>query len=488
MTLFYPFYKLLLSRDTFHRFNRAALLSIVCFSMLLPLCKLRLEKPPVMQLPVLERETARTLSPVAGTSGQGMPASLWIRILPPLYAAGALFFLGRFAVSSLRMFRLTRQGAKRRNKDFWLIITPEALVPCSWMHYILISGKDWSENGEDILAHEMAHIKNGHFADLLFAEVCVALHWFNPAAWLLRRELQHVHEYEADESVIQKGVDAKRYQLLLIKKAVGARRFASVSNSFNHSTLKKRISMMLKRKSNPWARLKYLYVLPLAVCAITAFARPGIPLELKEISATKANQLPAGQPAPPDTVFARKMIAAIDTGVIAKARVELEKLNPEMEQAINHINSELEKVKGFVNSEEIQKAVRQGLEKARPEIEKAMSQVNSEEIQKAVRQGMEKAMPEIEKNIRQGMEKARIEMEKARTRLTKDKLGLDKENPLILLDGKEITTEEMNNILAERIESISVLKDKYPAIEKYGEKAAGGVIVFELKKEEKEEK
>ena len=86
------------------------------------------------------------------------------------------------------------------------------------------------------------------------------------------------------------------------------------------------------------------------------------------------------------------------------------------------------------------------------------------------------------------MEKARIEMEKARTRLTKDKLGLDKENPLILLDGKEITTEEMNNILAERIESISVLKDKYPAIEKYGEKAAGGVIVFELKKEEKEEK
>lgn len=80
-----------------------------------------------------------------------------------------------------------------------------------------------------------------------FAGCCAVLHWFNPAVWLLKQELQNVHEYEADESVIAHGVDAKHYQLLLIKKAVGAQRFTSMANSFDHSKLKKRITMMLKQ-------------------------------------------------------------------------------------------------------------------------------------------------------------------------------------------------------------------------------------------------
>lgn len=105
-----------------------------------------------------------------------------------------------------------------------------------------------------------------------------------PAVWLLKQELQNVHEYEADESVIAHGVDAKHYQLLLIKKAVGAQRFTSMANSFDHSKLKKRITMMLKQKSNPWARLKFLYVLPLAAVAVAAFARPEISRRLENIS------------------------------------------------------------------------------------------------------------------------------------------------------------------------------------------------------------
>ena len=49
--------------------------------------------------------------------------------------------------------------------------------------------------------------------------------------------------------------------------------------------------MMLKEKSNPWARLKYLYVLPLAAIAVTAFARPEISEKVEEISAVKVNDL-----------------------------------------------------------------------------------------------------------------------------------------------------------------------------------------------------
>ena len=147
-------------------------------------------------------------------------------------------------------------------------------------------------NGREILIHELAHIQNRHSWDLLVADICIFFQWFNPASWLLKQELQNIHEYEADETVIEKGVDAKQYQLLLIKKAVGTRLY-SMANSFNHSKLKKRITMMLKEKSNPWAKLKYLYILPVAAIAVTAFARPEISETAEEISAVKVNDLTA---------------------------------------------------------------------------------------------------------------------------------------------------------------------------------------------------
>ena len=131
------------------------------------------------------------------------------------------------------------------------------------MHWIVIARKDLEENGREILIHELAHIRNRHSWDLLLADLCIFVQWFNPAAWLLKQELQNIHEYEADETVLREGVNARNYQMLLIKKAVGTRLY-SMANNFNHSSLKKRITMMLKEKSNPWARAKYLYILPLA--------------------------------------------------------------------------------------------------------------------------------------------------------------------------------------------------------------------------------
>ena len=115
------------------------------------------------------------------------------------------------------------------------------------MKFVVISEKDLKENGEEILTHEYAHIRKRHSIDLLIADICIFFQWFNPASWLLKQELQNIHEFEADESVIAQGIDAKKYQLLLIKKAVGTRLY-SMANSFNHSSLKKRITMMLKKE------------------------------------------------------------------------------------------------------------------------------------------------------------------------------------------------------------------------------------------------
>ena len=113
------------------------------------------------------------------------------------------------------------------------------------------------EYGEEIIAHEYAHIMHKHFRDLLLAEICLLFQWFNPAMWLFRKELKTVHEFEADESVLKAGIDAKKYQLLLIQKTVGTRLYSMV-NSFDHSSLNKRITMIMKKHSNPWKFVKNL--------------------------------------------------------------------------------------------------------------------------------------------------------------------------------------------------------------------------------------
>lgn len=292
LTIFYLFYKLLLSRDTFHRFNRIALLSLIMLSVIIPFCEITLEEATAIQRPVMDLENLLAAVSMR-TSAESASQPVWLRVMVIAYIIGGILTLCQFAYSFYALFRLMRQGTPKLVDGIHLILTDQPVVPFSWMRTIVISRKDFEESGIEIMTHEMAHIKARHSIDLLISEICILFHWFNPSVWLLRQELQNIHEYEADESVLNQGVDAKRYQLLLIKKAVGAQRFTSMANSFNHSSLKKRITMMLKKKSNPWARLKYLYVFPLAAIAVAAFARPEISSELDEISAVKVNDLTA---------------------------------------------------------------------------------------------------------------------------------------------------------------------------------------------------
>ena len=290
LTMFYLFYKLLLSRDTFHRFNRIALLSLIMLSVIIPFCEITLEETTVIQRPVMDLENLLAAVSMR-TSTESASQSVWLRVMVIAYILGGILTLCQFAYSFYALFWLMRQGTPKLVDGIHLILTDQSVAPFSWMRTIVISRKDFEESGIEIMTHEMAHVKARHSIDLLISEVCILFHWFNPSAWLLRQELQNIHEYEADESVLNQGVDAKKYQLLLIKKAVGAQRFTSMANSFNHSSLKKRIAMMLKQKSSPWARLKYLYVLPLAALTVVVFARPEISHELEKISSVKISEI-----------------------------------------------------------------------------------------------------------------------------------------------------------------------------------------------------
>ena len=295
LAMFYLFYRLLLSKETFHRFNRIALLGVMLLSCLLPLVKVTVEQVSPVNAQVMSMEDLLLMYQWNSEAvvEEGSRPFHWQEGLVLVYFVGLFFVIVRHLWSLGRMLYLIRHSrCKRLDNGIRLVVHRRKLAPFSWMRYIVISETDLKESGHHILVHEMAHIHHHHSWDLLLTEACAWLQWFNPAIWQLKQELQNIHEYEADEEVLRQEINAKEYQMLLIKKAVGARLY-SIANSFNHSSLKKRITMMIRKKSNPWARAKYLYVLPLAAVTVAAFARPEISKPLDEISSVKVNDLSA---------------------------------------------------------------------------------------------------------------------------------------------------------------------------------------------------
>ena len=274
LLVFYLFYRFLLKKETFHRFNRVVLVGTAVLSFLLPLCIITIRKPVETDLQVtgqavaLPELAAAKIAPVAEPSAPWWPTALAV-----LFWAGVAFVLVRVAVSILCIARIVRRGECVREEDGCkIIVTDRNIDPFSWMRYIVLSRKDWEGDHAPILAHEKAHIAYRHSVELLLVDVMSALQWFNPAIWMLRADLQELHEYEADDAVLRSGANLREYQYLLIRKAVSKSGY-SVANSFNHSILKNRITMMSKSKSSLARGLRVLYLLPLICLGIGLQAR-----------------------------------------------------------------------------------------------------------------------------------------------------------------------------------------------------------------------
>lgn len=272
LAAFYLFYKLLLSRDTFHAFNRATLLLLMLLSLVLPFVSLSIDEPTVVNNGMVQVEQLL----VAGVTGEDtQPASLTlVQVLFMVYMVGVVVSVGREIVSLAGLYKLiSGRDHVTIDNGIRIIVIDGDMAPFSWFNNIVISRSDYESGRREILIHEMAHISHHHSLDILLCNVLLIFQWFNPAVWLLRRELRNIHEYEADEAVLASGANAAEYQLLLIRKAVGERLF-SMANNLNHNSLKKRITMMLTKRSNPWNRVKVLLTVPVATVAVVAFATP----------------------------------------------------------------------------------------------------------------------------------------------------------------------------------------------------------------------
>jgi beta-lactamase regulating signal transducer with metallopeptidase domain/biopolymer transport protein ExbD len=274
LLVFYLFYRFLLKKETFHRLNRVVLVGTAVLSFLLPLCIITIHKPIEMD-PVAPEPVVLAADVPAPESAPFVEPNLpwWPVVLTILFWVGVTFVLARVLISILSIIRIIRQGEPVREEDGCrILVTERCIDPFSWMKYIILSKKDWEQPHASILTHEKAHIAYGHSIEVLLVDVLSALQWFNPAIWMLRADLKEIHEYEADDAVLRTGANLREYQYLLIRKAVSKSGY-SVANSFNHSILKNRITMMSKSRS-PLARgLRALYLLPLVCLAIGLQAR-----------------------------------------------------------------------------------------------------------------------------------------------------------------------------------------------------------------------
>ncbi len=296
----YLIYRWLLASEKMFAFNRAVILCIYGLSLaFFPVVGLiypsdvvepahaavaqPLSIDQLMMLNDLNNAGVEASTPVGGVAD----TPLWAKVTVIVYFVGVILLLTRSLILWFKLFRLINSGVKHRCGKYTLVlIDKRAIAPFSWMRYIVMSVDDFQAAREMIISHETRHLDCRHWIDMLVAEVVTIFNWFNPAAWLLKEELKTVHEYQADMAVINSGINPKEYQLLLIKKAVGAR-FPSFANSLNHSKLKKRITMMLSSQSSKRRRLRALALAPALAVAVLILNQSAVASVLTEISSSR---------------------------------------------------------------------------------------------------------------------------------------------------------------------------------------------------------
>ena len=293
LALLYGFYRLLFASTTRFSLNRWILTGGMLTCLLLPFISLELEHESLVQSPfmLMEEWQEEWEQPVGGISAAGTTEVSqeetghcgWPVFLVVAYLSGCAFVLLQWMVGYIRLFRwINRQEYKEWNGWRW-VLYDIPVRPFSWRRYIVMNRREYEEDSP-VCLHEEMHCRYGHCYDNLLIQFVLIFHWWNPLVWKLKHELNGVHEYQADEGVLNQGIDAKTYQLLLVRKAVGSRLY-SMACGFTHSSLKKRISMMSKKRNSKWVRLRVLLAVPLAAGVVYTFARPEMKKTVADYSA-----------------------------------------------------------------------------------------------------------------------------------------------------------------------------------------------------------
>ena len=267
IALFYAFYRLFFYKDTFFTWRRAALLCFFAISAVYPLLNIQTwitEQEPMVAMADLYADIVLpefTITPEQATSDW---KTLLLQTVGFAYWGMVIVLAIRFFIQLAGIIRLAFRCQKAKIGNTNVHLLRQASGPFSFFHWIFIHPTSHTEDElSEILTHEQTHANQWHSIDVLVSEIVCIFCWFNPFAWLMKREIRTNLEYLADNRVLETGHDSKAYQYHLLGLS-HHKAAATIYNSFNVLPLKKRIKMMNKKRTREIGRTKYLMFLPLA--------------------------------------------------------------------------------------------------------------------------------------------------------------------------------------------------------------------------------
>ena len=270
IAVFYIFWRLLVANETWHRLNRIVLITTAIASFVLPFCVITFQKTVVVEpMRVVVDKPELVITEIESTNGlrnvdEPSQAFNWQQVLMLIYIIGVVLLVTRMLISIWRLSRMTAHCELHPlDHGRRIAVCDKVQQPFSWWNTVFMNRKDFEEGATALLTHELGHIRLRHSVDVVLVELLTALQWFNPTMWMLRADLHTIHEYEADQQVLSHGFNDIQYLTLLIRKAAHQSGYSLANGIANQSTLKKRITMIMKPQSNRWQWQRLAYLLPI---------------------------------------------------------------------------------------------------------------------------------------------------------------------------------------------------------------------------------
>ena len=273
--ILYGYYWLLLRNKIFHVYNRFYLLATVLLSLLLPLLQISWWQSNAMS----HNQVINVLQVVA--SGNEYMDEVVIhsgkqhwaieQLYPLFYLFISFILLSVFIRTLYLIFSLLKKYSAEKIEGVSFVNTEHKSTPFSFLKYIFWNASiDLSTTqGRQIFKHEVAHIQERHTYDKLFISSVLILCWCNPFFWLIRKELNMIHEFIADKKAVEDS-DTAAFAAMILQATYPDHHF-NLTNNFFYSPIKRRLLMLTKNKNPKANYIGRILVLPLAVLIFAAF-------------------------------------------------------------------------------------------------------------------------------------------------------------------------------------------------------------------------
>lgn len=267
------YYLLVLRNKKFHQYNRFYLLGVAVVSWIIPLIKIVWDQQHagVKQVDIIN-VVANGNTAVEALLASKQASFNWLSILPNIYVGVSLFLATAMVFALLRIYKMYKSYECNNLQQFYLVMTREKGTPFSFFSYIFWNAEIDIQTpaGKQILQHELTHVKQYHSIDKIGIQLILIVGWFNPFFWLLKKELDMIHEFIADKKSVENGDTASLAQMLLTTAYPGQQ--FPLTNPFFFSPIKRRLKMLTNVKNPSFSYARRIVVLPLLSIVILLFA------------------------------------------------------------------------------------------------------------------------------------------------------------------------------------------------------------------------